>query len=316
MRILSSTVLSVSMLLCGLGSAADPSILVPADVQLAAHVDIDRMNANPLGRQLILAFRSGIAASLNGDPESASPAEMIDALGFDPIAETQGVTAICSDFETPKQSVAVIIELGQTTGNLEGLLLAMPEYQSSLHRDYQVHSIVLDGDRLFGSVHTAGDGTKRIIAGLSQQPVLRVLDHFDGQTGTDLSRRLPQSTGNIADINLFSIPRQSITEPPFSVAAEIVQSAAISLADAGANLQVNVTLTSEVDAQAEQLRQMIQGSVAMLTSMARDGGDPSLAMAAGYLESIEIRRDAKQVTVSLNVPQDMIAEQLAGAFAN
>ena len=316
MRILHSAVFTFAALLGGFAVAGQPSILVPADVKFSANVDVQRMKANPLGQQLIGGFQSGISASLSADPESASASEMIQALGFDPIAATQRITVLCSDFESPQQSVCVIIELQQTTGNLEGLMLTMPEYQSSIHRDYQIHSVVLDGDRLYGAVHTGGDGTKRIVAGMSPQPVHQVLDHFDGQTGTDLSRRLPLATGHLVDVNVFEIPKAAIAEPPFSTAAEMVQTAAVTLSEQGSHFRASVVLNTHVDAQAEQLRQMIQGSVAMIQSMAQNGTDPSLALVAGYLQSVDIQRSGTKVSVSVEIPQDMVAEQLSAAMAN
>ncbi|MCA9140450.1 MAG: hypothetical protein KDB00_26950, partial [Planctomycetales bacterium] len=192
-RLLALSVLSIAIVACTVAKAGDPSILVPADVKVAGHLDVTKLRANPIGQQLVDAFSTGIAASLNSDSESASPDEMIQAVGFDPIVETQGITALCSDFDNPKQNVVVVIELQKTSGNLAGLLLAMPEYKSIIHRDYQIHSVVLEGDRLFGAIHTDGKGTKRIVAAMSETPVQRVLDHFDGQTGAELSRRLPQA---------------------------------------------------------------------------------------------------------------------------
>ncbi|QEF97152.1 hypothetical protein Mal15_11900 [Stieleria maiorica] len=316
MRRFNFVVFTIAALIAGFTVAAPPSILVPADVQLAANIDLDRVKANPLGQQLVGGFQSGISASLANDPESASATEMIDALGFDPIAAAKRITVLCSDFENPPQSVCVIIELEKTTGNLEGLLLAMPEYQSSIHRDYQIHSVVLDGDRLFGSIHTADNGTKRIIAGLAAQPVQQVLDHFDGQTGAELSRRLPLATGNLVDINLFTLPEAAVSEPPFSTAAEMIQTAALTLSDQGTSLRASVDFVTQVDGQAEQLRQMIQGSVAMINSMAQNGTDPGMALAANYLQSVSINRSGKTVSVTVEIPQAMLAEQLSAAMGN
>lgn len=315
-RILAAPVFAFAVLACGLVESAGPSILVPADVKVAGHLDFAAFRANPMGQQLVGAFSAGIAASLNSDNQSPSPQEMIDAVGFDPLTETRGITALCSDFANPKQSVVVIIELQKTTGNLAGLLLALPEYKSTLHRDYQIHSVVLDGDRLFGTIHTDSEGTKRIVAALSDLPVQRVLDHFDGQTGAELSRRLPQATGNLLDVNLFDFPRDSITEPPFSSAAQMIQTAGLAISDHSQGLTISLQVVTQVAPQAEQLQQMIQGGVAMLTSSSQNSPDPNMVMTANLLESLSVDRQDKKLSLSLTVPHQVVAEQLAGAMGN
>ena len=107
-------------------------------------LDLDAFRNSKVGGQLFEAATQAAMQELEDDGEKID--QIKEALGFDPLTEIHGVTIFGSDFDSPEDHLQLVVRMGKTTGNLEGMVLALPGYESSEYGDYVIHSASPDDD--------------------------------------------------------------------------------------------------------------------------------------------------------------------------
>ncbi len=75
----------------------------------------------------------------------------------------------------------MLVRLKKTSGNLEGLALSLPKYESSEYKSYQIHSMSADHDmRVYGAIHGKDQADRTLVLCPNQDLVKSVLDGLDG----------------------------------------------------------------------------------------------------------------------------------------
>lgn len=290
-------------------SAADSS---SQGKDFVVRLDLDNIRESKLGRKLLQAIRKKAAEEFDGDrnPDEAF-AHVEKALGFDPFDELRTVTVRGRDITAPLQGMKVTIGMGTSTGNLEGLLLALPGYESAKHEDRVIHSVQIDeGQRLHGAIYGDSSRAKQIVIATSHSDVVSMLDTLaqDGsRSPSDLSEKFKGDKKALLQVFLNQIPKIEDLEGPPKTIARLLEQVTLSVRSDDDDLDVSLSLVADDEQHAEQLQQLAQGLVAMV-SLAKesDGDDEDLAMAAKLLEGLEASRDGTEVRLRIQVAEEIV----------
>ena len=128
---------------------------------VAVQVDLRAFSESDLGQMLIKAGTALAAQEMEKDPEETMDA-VIKSIGFNPFEQEVRLTAAVHNLEDPVDGLRVAVEMKDSTGNLEGLLLAAPEYRTTTHGDHTIHAATMEGNDVFVAFHTSASGRRRI----------------------------------------------------------------------------------------------------------------------------------------------------------
>ncbi|MBN1589232.1 MAG: hypothetical protein JW888_06940 [Pirellulales bacterium] len=301
------------------GSSSDDAL---ANRKFAICVNVAAFRETPLGAKLFEVFRQKAVAQIERHHKSQDAPEKIKkVLGFDPFEEIKGITVIGSDYDDPEKDLKVVVHMGKTTGNLEGLLLARPDYESSTYGDYVIHTAAPTSffgksgpHRSYGAVRTDSSGIKTVALAVSREGVIELLDAIEQDTLFD-RLGLPEAHKALLSVYLEERPKDK-TEierklPAASNAAKLIQRVAFMIYDREGDFQCKMVLTAKQDQQAEQLRQMAEGLAAMaaLAEPAR-GEEEKVKAAQKLLEGLKVTRNGSEVTLELKVPGEAVVRLL------
>ena len=133
----------------GANANAQTSISVPSDSKFVLQVDLQALKSSKIGSSLFEMAKKAAMDEVGKkiDSKDVSIEKIKEVLGMDPFEEIQGIVICASDFEKPEKSLLGMVRLKKTTGNIEGLLLALPGYAKSEHRNYEIHAASPDDMR-------------------------------------------------------------------------------------------------------------------------------------------------------------------------
>jgi hypothetical protein len=120
--------------------ADDLKVVLPADAKFVVRLDVAAIRQSEVGGPLFERVKGDVLGKMAKDNGGPSAGEIEQVLGFDPFEEVQAIVVAASEYDSPEKSLVACIQLGQTTGNLEGLMLALPHYQVDSYGDHQIHS--------------------------------------------------------------------------------------------------------------------------------------------------------------------------------
>ncbi len=153
---------------------AQSSISVPSDSKFVLQVDLQALKSSKVGSSLFEMAKKAAMEEVgkNIDSKDVSTEKIKEVLGMDPFEEIQGIVICASDYEKPEKSLLGMVRLKKTTGNIEGLLLALPGYEKSEHRNYEIHAASPGEDaKVFGAIHKNAAGNKTLILGANKSSV-------------------------------------------------------------------------------------------------------------------------------------------------
>ncbi|MFK7820151.1 MAG: hypothetical protein AB8G99_15625 [Planctomycetaceae bacterium] len=319
MRNVAIAAIMASLMLPSAGAVAQ-DVSVPSDSKFFVHINIDAFRRTELGGRLFeMARREAMKEVLGRNKHDDEDHEqnyekMKETLGLDPFTELDAITIVGSDFKKAEKALHVIFKLKQNAGNLEGLVAALPDYSSAEYGQHVVHSAAPDegeDQRAFGAIHTDGKGVKRIVAAMQLNRVKKLLDMLDGKSSRESKAvRVSKDNSQFVHIELLEIPREEIGKGPQANVAKMLQGVTINVGDDGENLNLSITLKTEEDRQAKQIRQMVQGFTAMiqLAQDASDEADEDMEKFQDILESLEIKRKKNTVQIRLSIPEDELVD--------
>ncbi|RIK69789.1 MAG: hypothetical protein DCC67_21085 [Planctomycetota bacterium] len=294
------------------------SLNLPPDAKFVVRLDLAAIRQSEIGGPLFERAKAellrGAAAKWEGNP-SAEDIEHV--LGFDPFEEIQSVVVAACDYESPEKSLIAAVKLRQTTGNLEGLMLALPNYSTSAYGEHQIHSARPEADvEVHGAIHTDGEGARTLVVAAQRASVEKLLDSLDGKAASQSEARsasLGDSSPLVA-LHIFELPSFLEEGPPANI-AKIVSSLAMQIVEDDGNVNVTTQVVARDEQQAEQLKQMAQGLIAMVTlANANDPQDEDAKKAARLLQGAAVERDAADVSIRLSVPGDEVAKMIEEAI--
>ncbi|MEO0588544.1 MAG: hypothetical protein AAF078_13000, partial [Planctomycetota bacterium] len=320
-------------LLAAIGRAATPD---PAPAWTAT-LDVADLAATPAGAKLIDHFKA------QHPPLADGHAKLTEALGMDPMEDIQRL--VISSRSGSDRDMFMTALLHQSTGNVEGLMLAMPGYESEDIDDQTLlHSFLVEdkhGAKAHGRVTGSGgfgeadrgfgdgfggpghapmrrlwvampigpDGNHRVAAAFDRQHTLDLaasLATSDAALGADLP------SGRVMHLDVFRVPDELRNAPgdrPGSAVLKALQSGSLWM-DSGDDMTLTVELEASSPARARQIGQLMRGAVAMVQLAAFE--DPKAESVANMLASLRVENDpdVKTVQASLTVDPDRMIEFL------
>jgi len=303
MRI-SVAIAAMSLWLLPASAPAQERETTPSGAKFIVQLDLDAFRASRVGSQLFEAATQAAMNELGDDEEKLD--QVREALGFDPLTEIHGFTLFGSDFDSPEDDLQVVIRMGKTTGNLEGMVLALPEYESSDYGDHIIHSAQPDDDmQVFAVIYEDNDGNHSVVAATRRAAVEKMLDTMSEEISV-----APQlAPGAFLSVNILELPMDQIGDGPQENIAKLLRQISLTVSEADENFAIHLSLSTEDEQKAEQLRQMAQGVVAMI-GFVQDEGDDDLKMVQELLRGLTVQRDEATITLDLEIPTEKVIEFL------
>ncbi len=251
-----------------------------------------RLAESELGRQLLLHVEQ------QGYREHFD--QMIEVLGFDPRTEVRQIE-LSGNRPDPADAVA-IVTLESTTGNLEGLALAMPGYESTEQDGWTIHSgLAEDGRRVYAAVRQK-DG--------APHPVV-VLATDRGRLGEALAAG-PETSEQEPDAFALLRVRQSMLSRLAELdrhanVVSMVRDAALRISETAGVLRAALDIEVINEDRAEQVRQLIQGVLAATQLPIEDA---EFQRMSALTRGVTISREGSRVTCVLERPSAELLRQL------
>ena len=146
------------------------------DAKFAVHLDLKAFRKTELGERMIHAIKKIAAEEISDENGEQAIEQIEETLGFDPLEEVQSLTVVGTDFDSPERNLRMVLKMRETTGNLEGLLLALPGYDSSEFGDHTIHTAAPDGEmRVYGAIHESDSKDKQIVVSTKRADVENML---------------------------------------------------------------------------------------------------------------------------------------------
>ncbi len=296
---------------------AQTSISVPSDSKFVLQIDLQALKSSKVGSSLFEMAKKAAMEEVgkNIDSKDVSTEKIKEFLGMDPFEEIQGIVVCASDYEKPEKSLLGMVRLKKTTGNIEGLLLALPGYEKSEHRNYEIHTASPGEDaKVFGAIHKSAAGNKTLILGANKSSVTGLLDGLDAksiETKSLKSVDLSSDRKVIAHMQILEIPTEKLGKGPQANIAALLSSLVVSVSEEEDELEVRAALQAGTEKKAEQIRQSVQGLGAMVELFASmDSQDDDVKNVLKFIKKIRVTQDGTSVSVRARVPSEEIAEMI------
>lgn len=277
---------------------------------VSVDVDFRTFAESQFGKLLIKAGTTLAAQEMDKDPQQAEEA-VLESIGFDPIAQELRFSAQVKNLEDPLKGLRVIAEFKDSTGNLEGLLLAAPEYRQSKQAGHTIHSATLDNQDVHAAFHTAESGKKRIVVASSLTTVSEALE--DLQTGGAPTSEMAE--GQFACVRLRTLPRELVDDTPVANIVRLIEEGSLSLGQREQDLFLELVLVAKQDEQAEQLQQLMQGLVAMVglfkEEIREELDDERVAnQLLPILDQLTVEREGVRLRMGTRIPASLVTDFL------
>ncbi|MEM1067939.1 MAG: hypothetical protein AAGG48_27115 [Planctomycetota bacterium] len=280
---------------------------------VAVQVDLSEFTKSKLGELMVKAGTTLAAQEMGKDPEEAMEA-VIQSIGFNPLEQDIKLNVAVMDLEDPMNGLQVNAQLKDSTGNLEGLLLAAPEYRAITYGDHTIHAADVDGQEVFVAFYNGASGKKHIAFAPSEATVRATLDGSNDSSASDTSLH-DMADGQFLSVQLLSMPEEIADVPPIANIGNMVDSFSMGLREEGSNLVATVTLATENAEQATQIQQLAQGAIAMLGLFKEEireelGDDVVAGNVIPVLDQISVTREDKAITIESKIPEALLIEFL------
>jgi hypothetical protein len=281
--------------------ASEPSFVVT--------IDLDVFRKSVLGGKILAEAKKGAMEELGelGDFE-----EMKKALGLDPFEDVHGLTVIGDSFEHPEKDVRLILSLGTSTGNLEGLIVAVPGYEFSNHRDYRVYSAAPEGDlKAYGAIHSDASGRKKIVAATDRVQVTAILDALDGKPkqGSSLIEMAKMEDGFYLKVQVLKLPAIDMDEFHANL-LKLFRSVSVSIGEKDGKVAVEIVITAADEKSSEQLRQLSQGLAAVFPLATMGEPNEDMKHFVKIFQNSKVTREGNDVRVRVEIPSEDVIEFL------
>jgi hypothetical protein len=295
--------------------AEETTYRLPSETAFILNLNLQAVRDSEVGNRLLnLVVDKAIEkiAEKGNTDRDAAIKQVEEIIGFNPLEEVKSITVSAVDYEEPENSLVAVVQLGKTTGNLEGLLLGLPEYAVADYEGHQIHSAAPeDGQTLYVAFVADDAGDRRILFSSQRDAVTNLLDQTTGKSITGDAAKdftVDQSANRLISLKVNKLPADAVEEGPPANIAKILKDAAVSIDEADGKVGVNVALAAATEEQAEQLRQMAQGSIAMLQfAQSANPEDEDLKKIAGMVKGAAASREGTNVEVSLQLPAADVA---------
>ena len=286
-------------------------IPLPGDAKFVLQLDLSALQDTEFGQRLFDMIRDKVADELSRESkhgDAPSLDKINDVLGFDPFEEIRQITLAASDYEHPEESLCAIVSMKGTTGNLEGLMLALPGYDSDEYRGHQVHSATPEDDvRVFGAIHEGRSRGKSFVFSSDRDTVESLLDYLDGR-GKRRAKSASAPKG-ILSLEVLEFPTELIEDGPHANVARLLKDFSVHVTEEDDDLAMEMRLATQDPEQTEQLHQMMKGLVAMVElAQSLEPDDKDLQEFMDLTKRLETDYDDDAVTVSISLSTGKLME--------
>ncbi len=316
--VLAAAILLLSSLAAPVAQADDATSRPASETAFILNLDLQAVRKSEVGGRLLdVAVERAIekVAEKGNTSREEALKQVEQILGFNPLEEVKAITLSAADYEQPERSLVAVIRLGKTTGNLEGLLLGLPEYAVTDHDGYKVHSAAPEeGKTLYVAFVTDNAGDRLILFSSQREAVTSRLNEAAGKNTTGVPTAefaIEPSANRLLLLQVNKLPAGAVEAGPPANIAKMLKDASVSIDEADGRVGVNVALAADTEEQAEQLRQMAQGSIAMLQfAQTANPEDQNLKKMAGMIKDAAASRDGTNVKVSVQLPAADVAAMI------
>ncbi|MCA9129089.1 MAG: hypothetical protein KDB22_18505 [Planctomycetales bacterium] len=297
---LSTTIMVICMSLGGGQWVTAQS--TPPDAKFVLQVDLNAFRQTELGKRL-LEVTTKMAQEEIGDNSQDVMAKVTEAIGFDPLEEVHSLTVIGSSYERPEKSLRAILQLGKTTGNLEGLLLALPGYDFQEMDGITVHAVNEGDQRAFITFDTAENGDKRVLAATSAQAIQEMLKHAaNGETAV-----ASPAADSFVNMRVLKFPDEVYHLEQSANVAKLLKAVSATIGEQDGNYVIKISLVASDEKRAEQIQQLVVGAKALISLLQDEIGDDEEAkLAISILQGASVKTEGKEVTIIASIPEKMI----------
>lgn len=293
---------------------ATAQISVPDDAQFVFQIDLQAIQQSSLGRKLIDMAKQAAAEEIGkqkGGRAGDDPLEKVrESLGFDPLTEVQRIVVTASDFEHPEKSLMIWLHMKKTTGNLEGLLLGLPNYESEAYGKHEIHSAKPDNDRVFGAIHRDGNDDHVVLISPNRSALEHQLDLLDKKSKLRDGFKivsLGSDQKSLLSAQVLKFPLEEMGEGPHTNVAKRLKSLTFAILEQDDDVDLRLQMETETEKQAQQIRQMVQGLIAMVEfAQSMETEDEDLKQAVEFLKDAKSSVDGTTVKMRLRLPADAI----------
>ena len=303
------------LVLFGAHANAQNSIIVPSDSKFVMQIDLQALKASKVGASLFQMAQKAAMDEIgkNVDSKDVTGDKIKEVLGMDPFEEIQGIVICASEYESPEKSLLGMVRLKKNTGNIEGLLLALPGYKKSDHHNHEIHSASPGDDKeVYGAIHKNSAGNNTLVIGANRSSVTGLLDSLDTKSIESKSLKSVDLTSDrkvIAQLQMMELPLEKLGKGPQANIASLLTSLAISVLEEDDEMELRGVMQTGTEKKAEQIRQSIQGLGAMVELFASmDTQDDDVRNVLKFVKKIKVVQDGTAVSVKVRVPSAEILE--------
>ena len=264
---------------------------VAADAKWIVHFDMENFSASTVGASVIERARAG---------DGAEKLDwVVQNLGFDLTKDIAGVTLYGTSYEREKGVAIIRGALNEQT--LVGLVEANASHQQVVHGDRIIHTWTDEkrGKPASGCFHSAGV----LLMASSVEEIKQAIDVLEGSApatadlpaspaGTFLSVSAKEHNGSIGHHAKAAIMQNT-------------SSLAMAASESGGNIQLNVTLGANTEADATQIEQVLNG---MRSFMVLSGENNPAA--AELAQGVTIARNGAEVALSATIAADKVTQMM------
>ncbi|MCA9190494.1 MAG: hypothetical protein KDB03_01980 [Planctomycetales bacterium] len=299
--------LTLCFALCWMGQGitnGQDSVLTQ-DAKFTLKVDVASFARTKLGGRLI-KLTEQLASEELEDVQGNVLQKVQEALGFDPLKEIRTIAVVGASYEDPQEHVKLVMQMGTTTGNLEGLALALPGYEAEDYGSQTIHAVG-DGDQhAFATILTAPDGKKTILATTEKGDLKAAIDAESATYATAL-----KSADAFMEIEVLELPAEALEQEQVANISKMLQGVSASLAEKGSDLSIELNLTASNDKRAEQIQQLAQGLKALGGLFEQEiQDDDDLQFLSGLIDRVQVNREQNRVVIQLAVPEQLVVDFL------
>ena len=313
------------------------SVQVPTDSKFVLSIDLQVLQSTQVGAKLLTAIqesmhdealKAGKKATKSIGRKSSTPLaedskekfsieKLVGILGMNPLEEIQSVVVHASEFEHPEKSMSGRIRIKKNPGNIEGLLAALPGYESTEVGAYTIHSAKPDDSlQVFGCLHQGADGNYTFYIASNQSSLVDIVKASDAAPVSSSLKNfeLEDDRKTFLSLQFTDLTGIPVGKGPQANIVKMLSGLSLSVAEEGDDIEIRSTLTAATTKKAEQLKQTVQGLVAMVEVFASmDDQDEDVRAMISQVKKIKVTQDDTKLRLRWSVPSSQFVELIEEA---
>lgn len=290
-----------------------------ADAKFVIHIDFNAIKQTKIGAILFdVAKQKALEEIDRGGDREVALNRIKQTLGLDPFEDIQSITLSTDDLDEDSESAVAVVRLRKSAGNLEGLALNLPEYDTEEHEQHTIHSARMPqskGNRkIFGTVHGEKDQDRTIVLSPELTAVKSKLNELDS-AGEELYANEGASgkaNSKLVEMRVLEIPMEKIGRGPQAAVAKIITSFTADLTCDDESIVATAMTTTQNEKQAEQLQQMSNGLMAMIDlAQSMEPNDKDLRQIREVVCNFESTVADNHVTLTLSLNSEKILQAIS-----